>query len=118
MIWTSAGSPARELVRELRAGLVLVSHDQEFLARSVTRILSLNWTIWEPRPSSAADTTATSKSAGSPVGTVVKRYREFAERLATWCAPSSGVVPPTGCQQRDPQGADNDKIRRRAATVQ
>ena len=69
-------------VTGLRAGTVVVSHDREFLARTVTRVRRAR-----PRPaaghaSTAAATRPTWRSARSPAGTPARTYEEYADTRA------------------------------------
>ena len=69
-----------DFVRDLRGGVVLVSHDREFLARSVTRVLELDLARTPP-PSSAAGMSYLDERE---INRRHKReqYREFAEKKA------------------------------------
>lgn len=106
-----------QFVGDLRGGVVLVSHDREFLSRSVTRILELD----------VAQNTTTVFGGGYDSyleeREVARRYRreqyeEFAKNKADLVArarmqrewSSQGV---RNAMRKTP---DNDKIRRRAAT--
>ncbi|MFN8072141.1 MAG: ABC-F family ATP-binding cassette domain-containing protein [Mycobacterium sp.] len=106
-----------ELVRELRGGVVLVSHDREFLARSVTRILELD----------LAQNTTTVFGGGYDSyleeREVARRHRreqyeEFAEKKADLVARAriQREWSTHGVRNAIRKAPDNDKIRRRAAT--
>lgn len=105
------------LVRELRGGVVLVSHDREFLARSVTRVLELD----------LAQNTTTVFGGGydsyleeREVGRRHRReqYEEFAEKKADLVARArkQREWSSHGVRNAIRKAPDNDKIRRRAAT--
>jgi ATPase subunit of ABC transporter with duplicated ATPase domains len=105
------------LVRELRGGVVLVSHDREFLARSVTRVLELD----------LAQNTTTVFGGGynsyleeREVGRRHRReqYEEFAEKKADLVARArtQREWSSQGVRNAMRKAPDNDKIRRRAAT--
>ena len=104
-------------VRDLRGGVVLVSHDREFLARSVTRVLELD----------LAQNTTTVFGGGydsyleeREVGRRHKReqYEEFAEKKADLVARArtQREWSSQGVRNAMKKSPDNDKIRRRAAT--
>ncbi|CAN5354864.1 ABC-F family ATP-binding cassette domain-containing protein [soil metagenome] len=104
-------------VRDLRGGVVLVSHDREFLARSVTRVLELD----------LAQNTATVFGGGyesyleeREVGRRHKRehYEEFADKKADLVARArtQREWSSQGVRNAMKKSPDNDKIRRRAAT--
>jgi len=104
-------------VRDLRGGVVLVSHDREFLARSVTRVLELD----------LAQNTNTVYGGGydsyleeREVGRRHRReqYDEFAEKKADLVARSRTMREwsSQGVRNAMKKSPDNDKIRRRAAT--
>ena len=106
-----------ELVRDLRGGVVLVSHDREFLARSVTRILELD----------LAQNTTTVFGGGYDSyleeREVARRHRreqydEFAEKKADLVARAriQREWSTHGVRNAIRKAPDNDKIRRRAAT--
>lgn len=105
------------LVTELRGGVVLVSHDREFLARSVTRVLELDI---------AQNTTIVfgggyeSYLEERAVGRRHKRerYEEFAEKKADLVARArtQREWSSQGVRNAMRKAPDNDKIRRRAAT--
>jgi len=106
-----------DFVRELRGGVVLVSHDREFLARSVTRVLELD----------LAQNTTTVFGGGydsyleeREVGRRHRReqYDEFAEKKADLVARArtQREWSSQGVRNAMRKSPDNDKIRRRAAT--
>lgn len=104
-------------VHDLRGGVVLVSHDREFLARSVTRVLELD----------LAQNTNTVFGGGyesyleeREVGRRHRReqYEEFAEKKADLVsrARTQREWSSQGVRNAMRKSPDNDKIRRRAAT--
>jgi ATPase subunit of ABC transporter with duplicated ATPase domains len=104
-------------VRDLRGGAVLVSHDREFLARSVTRVLELD----------LAQNATTVFGGGyesyleeREVGRRHKReqYDEFAEKKADLVARArtQREWSSQGVRNAMRKAPDNDKIRRRAAS--
>ncbi len=104
-------------VRDLRGGVVLVSHDREFLARSVTRVLELD----------LAQNTTTVFGGGyesyleeREVGRRHRReeYDEFADKKADLVARArtQREWSSQGVRNAMRKAPDNDKIRRRAAT--
>ena len=106
-----------DFVRELRGGVVLVSHDREFLARSVTRVLELD----------LAQNTTTVFGGGydsyleeREVGRRHRReqYEEFAEKKTDLLARArtQREWSSQGVRNAMRNSPDNDKIRRRAAT--
>ncbi|TGD90726.1 ABC-F family ATP-binding cassette domain-containing protein [Mycolicibacterium sp. CH28] len=106
-----------QFVRELRGGVVLVSHDREFLARTVTRVLELD----------IAQNTATVFGGGyesyleeREVGRRHRReqYEEFAEKKADLVARArtQREWSSQGVRNAIRKAPDNDKIRRRAAS--
>jgi ATPase subunit of ABC transporter with duplicated ATPase domains len=106
-----------QFVRELRGGVVLVSHDREFLARSVTRVLELD----------LAQNTTTVFGGGyesyleeREVGRRHRReqYDEFADRKADLVARArtQREWSSQGVRNAMRKAPDNDKNRRRAAT--
>ncbi|MCH9720733.1 MAG: ATP-binding cassette domain-containing protein [Actinomycetia bacterium] len=106
-----------DFVRELRGGVVLVSHDREFLARSVTRVLELD----------LAQNTTTVFGGGydsyleeREVGRRHRReqYEEFAEKKTDLMARArtQREWSSQGVRNAMRKSPDNDKIRRRAAT--
>jgi ATPase subunit of ABC transporter with duplicated ATPase domains len=106
-----------EFVHDLRGGVVLVSHDREFLARSVTRVLELD----------LAQHTNTVFGGGyesyleeREIGRRHRReqYEEFAEKKADLVARAriQREWSSQGVRNAMRKSPDNDKIRRRAAT--
>ncbi|MGY4711489.1 ABC-F family ATP-binding cassette domain-containing protein [Mycolicibacterium sp. CBM1] len=106
-----------DFVRDLRGGVVLVSHDREFLARSVTRVLELD----------LAQNTTTVFGGGyesyleeREVGRRHRReqYEEFAEKKADLVARArvQREWSSQGVRNAIRKAPDNDKIRRRAAS--
>lgn len=104
-------------VRDLRGGVVLVSHDREFLARSVTHVLELD----------LAQNTTTVFGGGYDSyleeREVARRHRreqyeEFAEKKADLVARArvQREWSSHGVRNAIRKAPDNDKIRRRAAT--
>jgi ATPase subunit of ABC transporter with duplicated ATPase domains len=104
-------------VRDLRGGVVLVSHDREFLARSVTRVLELD----------LAQNTTTIFGGGydsyleeREVGRRHRReqYEEFADKKADLVARArtQREWSSQGVRNAMRKAPDNDKNRRRAAT--
>ncbi len=105
-----------DFVADLRGGVVLVSHDREFLARSVTRVLELD----------LAQNTTTLFGGGYESyleERAVKRrhrreeYEEFAEKKADLVgrARTAREWSSHGVRNAIRKAPDNDKIRRRAA---
>ena len=106
-----------DFVRDLRGGVVLVSHDREFLARSVTRVLELD----------LAQNTTTVFGGGYDSyleeREVARRHRreqydEFADKKADLVARArtQREWSSQGVRNAMRKSPDNDKIRRRAAT--
>ena len=104
-------------VGELRGGVVLVSHDREFLARTVTRVLELD----------LAQNTTTVFGGGYESyleeRAVARRHRreqydEFADKKADLVARArtQREWSSQGVRNAMKKAPDNDKIRRRAAT--
>lgn len=106
-----------DFVRDLRGGVVLVSHDREFLARSVTRVLELD----------LAQNTTTVFGGGYDSylqeREVTRRHRreeyeEFADKRDDLVARArtQREWSSQGVRNAIRKAPDNDKIRRRAAT--
>lgn len=106
-----------DFVRDLRGGVVLVSHDREFLARSVTRVLELD----------LAQNTTTVFGGGYDSyleeREVARRHRreeyeEFADKRDDLVARArtQREWSSQGVRNAIRKSPDNDKIRRRAAT--
>ena len=105
-----------DIVRDLRGGVVLVSHDREFLARSVTRVLELDLTQ-----------NTTTMFGGGYDSYLEERevhrrhrrqeYEEFAEKKADLVARARTTREwsSQGVRNAIRKSPDNDKIRRRAA---
>jgi len=104
-------------VHDLRGGVVLVSHDREFLARSVTRVLELD----------LAQNTTTVFGGGYDSyleeREVARRHRreqydEFSDKKADLVARArtQREWSSQGVRNAMRKSPDNDKIRRRAAT--
>ena len=106
-----------DFVRDLRGAVVLVSHDREFLARSVTRVLELD----------LAQNTTTVFGGGYDSylheREVIRRHRreeydEFADKRDDLVARArtQREWSSQGVRNAIRKAPDNDKIRRRAAT--
>lgn len=106
-----------QFVRDLRGGVVVVSHDREFLSRSVTHVLELD----------LAQNTTTVFGGGyesyleeREIGRRHRReqYEEFAEKKADLVARArvQREWSSQGVRNAIRKAPDNDKIRRRAAT--
>src|SRR6476661_8885829 len=105
-----------QFVRDLRGGVVLVSHDREFLARTVTRVLELD----------LVQNTTTVFGGGyesyleeREVGRRHRReqYEEFAEKKADLVARArtQREWSSQGVRNAMRKSPDNDKIRRKAS---
>ncbi|WNG87550.1 ABC-F family ATP-binding cassette domain-containing protein [Mycobacterium sp. ITM-2016-00317] len=104
-------------VGELRGGVVLVSHDREFLARTVTRVLELDLaqnttTVFGGGYESYLDEREVSRRHRR------QQYEEFAEKKADLVARArvQREWSSQGTRNAIRKAPDNDKIRRRAAT--
>jgi ATPase subunit of ABC transporter with duplicated ATPase domains len=104
-------------VRGLRGGVVLVSHDREFLARSVTEVLELDLAQGTNRLYGGGYDAFIEERA------TVKRhlrekYDEFAEKKADLVARArtQREWSSQGVRNAMKKSPDNDKIKRRAAT--
>lgn len=104
-------------VRGLRGGVVLVSHDREFLARSVTRVLELDLAQNSHRLYGGGYDAYLEERA------VVRRharekYDEFADKKADLVARArtQREWSSQGVRNAMKKAPDNDKIRRRAST--
>ncbi|BBZ63551.1 ABC-F family ATP-binding cassette domain-containing protein [Mycolicibacterium monacense] len=106
-----------QFVRDLRGGVVVVSHDREFLSRSVTHVLELD----------LAQNTTTVFGGGyesyleeREIGRRHRReqYEEFAEKKADLVARArvQREWSSQGVRNAIRKAPDNDKLRRRAAT--
>ncbi len=104
-------------VSDLRGGVVLVSHDREFLARSVTRVLELDLaqnttTVFGGGYDSYLEERAVARQHRRD------QYEEFAERKADLVARArvQREWSSKGVRNAIRKAPDNDKIRRSAAT--
>ncbi|MFE5410457.1 ABC-F family ATP-binding cassette domain-containing protein [Microbacterium sp. NPDC056569] len=104
-------------VRGIRGGVVLVSHDREFLARCVTRVLELDLAQHSNRVYGGGydaylDERATLRRHAR------ERYDEFAEKKADLVARArtQREWSSQGVRNAMKKSPDNDKIRRRANT--
>ncbi len=104
-------------VRGLRGGVVLVSHDREFLARSVTRVLELDLAQGSHRVYGGGydaylEERATARRHAR------ERYDEFAGKKADLVARArvQREWSSQGVRNAMKKSPDNDKIRRKAAT--
>ena len=104
-------------VRGLRGGVVLVSHDREFLARSVTRVLELDLAQGSNRLYGGGYDAYIEERA------VVRRhlrekYDEFADKKADLVARArtQREWSSQGVRNAMRKAPDNDKIRRKAST--
>jgi ATPase subunit of ABC transporter with duplicated ATPase domains len=104
-------------VRGLRGGVVLVSHDREFLARCVTRVLELDLAQGSNRVygggyDSYLEERATIRRQ------LRERYEEFADQKADLVsrARTQREWSSQGVRNAMRKAPDNDKIRRRAST--
>lgn len=103
------------LVRELRGGVVLVSHDREFLARTVTRVLELDLaqhttTVFGGGYESYLEERAVNRRHRR------EQYDEFAEKKADLVARArtQREWSSQGVRNAMRKAPDNDKNRRRA----
>jgi len=103
-------------VRGLRGGVVLVSHDREFLARCVTRVLELDLTqgsntVFGGGYNSYLEERATARRHKR------EQYDEFAEKKADLVgrARTQREWSSQGVRNAIKKAPDNDKIRRRAS---
>jgi ATPase subunit of ABC transporter with duplicated ATPase domains len=106
-----------DFVRDLRGGVVLVSHDREFLARSVTRVLELDLaqnatTVFGGGYESYLDEREVNRRHRR------EEYEEFADKKADLVARARTAREWSthGVRNAIRKSPDNDKIRRRAAT--
>jgi ATPase subunit of ABC transporter with duplicated ATPase domains len=104
-------------VRGLRGGVVLVSHDREFLARSVTRVLELDLAQASHRVFGGGydaylEERATARRQAR------EKYDEFADKKADLVARArtQREWSSQGVRNAMKKSPDNDKIRRKAAT--
>ncbi|AFR50099.1 ABC-F family ATP-binding cassette domain-containing protein [Gordonia sp. KTR9] len=106
-----------EVVAGMRGGVVLVSHDREFLARSVTRVLELDLaqhtnTVYGGGYESYLEERAVARRHRR------EEYEEFAAKKADLVsrARTQREWSSQGVRNAIRKAPDNDKIRRRAAT--
>ncbi|EUA63562.1 heme ABC exporter, ATP-binding protein CcmA [Mycobacteroides abscessus 1948] len=104
-----------DFVRDLRGGVVLVSHDREFLARSVTHVLELDLaqnrtTVFGGGYESYLEERAVARRHRR------EQYEEFAEKKADLVARAriQREWSSQGVRNAIRKAPDNDKIRRRA----
>ncbi|MDU0368075.1 ABC-F family ATP-binding cassette domain-containing protein [Microbacterium sp. KSW4-17] len=106
-----------DFVRGLRGGVVLVSHDREFLARSVTRVLELDLAqnthrVYGGGYDAYLEERATLRRQAR------EKYEEYAETKADLVsrARTQREWSSQGVRNAMKKSPDNDKIRRKAAT--
>lgn len=104
-------------VRGLRGGVVLVSHDREFLARSVTRVLELDLAqnshrVYGGGYDAYLEERATVRRQAR------EKYEEYADTKADLVARArtQRAWSSQGVRNAMKKSPDNDKIRRKAAT--
>ncbi len=104
-------------VKGLRGGVVLVSHDREFLARSVTRVLELDLAqnahrLYGGGYDASLEERATLRRPAR------EKYEEYAETKADLVgrARTQREWSSQGVRNAMKKSPDNDKIRRKAAT--
>jgi ATPase subunit of ABC transporter with duplicated ATPase domains len=104
-------------VRGLRGGVVLVSHDREFLARCVTRVLELDLVQHSNRVYSGGYD-AYLEDRATIRRHLRERYDEYADQKADLVARArtQREWSSQGVRNAMRKAPDNDKIRRRAAT--
>ncbi|KAF2413381.1 heme ABC transporter ATP-binding protein [Microbacterium sp. B35-04] len=104
-------------VRGLRGGVVLVSHDREFLARSVTRVLELDLAQHSHRVYGGGYDAYLEERA-TVRRHAREKYDEFAEKKADLVARArtQREWSSQGVRNAMKKAPDNDKIRRKAAT--
>ena len=104
-------------VRGLRGGVVLVSHDREFLARSVTRVLELDLAQHSHRLYGGGYDAYLEERA-TVRRHAREKYDEFAEKKADLVARArtQREWSSQGVRNAMKKSPDNDKIRRKAAT--
>ncbi|MBM7366311.1 ABC-F family ATP-binding cassette domain-containing protein [Gordonia hydrophobica] len=106
-----------EVVTGMRGGVVLVSHDREFLARSVTRVLELDLaqhtnTVYGGGYESYLDEREVARRHRR------EEYEEYAERKADLVARArvQREWSSQGVRNAMKKNPDNDKVRRKAAS--
>ncbi len=106
-----------QFVRDLRGGVVLVSHDREFLTRTVTRVLELDFaqnqtTVYGGGYQSYLEERAVARRHRR------EEYEEFADRKADLVARAriQREWSSQGVRNAMRKAPDNDKNRRRAQT--
>jgi ATPase subunit of ABC transporter with duplicated ATPase domains len=106
-----------EFVRGLRGGVVLVSHDREFLARSVTRVLELDLAQHTTRVYGGGYDAYLEERA-TVRRHAREKYDEFAATKADLVARArtQREWSSQGVRNAMRKSPDNDKIRRKAAT--
>jgi len=104
-------------VRGLRGGVVLVSHDREFLARSVTRVLELDLAQHSHRLYGGGYDAYLEERA-TVRRHAREKYDEFADKKADLVARArtQREWSSQGVRNAMKKSPDNDKIRRKAAT--
>ncbi len=104
-------------IRGLRGGVVLVSHDREFLAASVTRVLELNLAQGSNRVYGGGYD-AYLEERETARRHAREEYDEFADKKADLVgrARTQREWSSQGVRNAMKKSPDNDKIRRRAAT--
>lgn len=104
-------------VRGLRGGVVLVSHDREFLARSVTRVLELDLAQNTHRVYGGGYDTYLEERA-TLRRQAREKYEEYADTKADLVsrARTQREWSSQGVRNAMKKSPDNDKIRRKAAT--
>ena len=104
-------------VRGLRGGVVLVSHDREFLARSVTRVLELDLAQHSHRVYGGGYDAYLEERA-TVRRHAREKYDEFADKKADLVARArtQREWSSQGVRNAMKKSPDNDKIRRKAAT--
>ncbi len=106
-----------EFVRGLRGGVVLVSHDREFLARSVTRVLELDLAQGANRVYGGGYDAYLEERA-TVRRHLREKYDEFAEKKADLVsrARTQREWSSQGVRNAMKKSPDNDKIKRKAST--
>ncbi|GAA3697332.1 ABC-F family ATP-binding cassette domain-containing protein [Zhihengliuella alba] len=106
-----------EFVRGLRGGVVLVSHDREFLARCVTRVLELDLAQGSNRVYGGGYDAYLEERA-TVRRHLQEKYDEFAEKKADLVsrARTQREWSSQGVRNAMKKSPDNDKIKRKAST--